>query len=101
MNETWQKSGPFGTGIERHFDIEAVTAHSYGPTFASVTTSHSSDAALKTAEQRATLITAAPELLQVCHGILNFDDVREYLAAKFPGLVKQIQAAVDKAEGKS
>ena len=45
------------------------------------------------------LIAAAPEMLELLEGIQLYPDVRQHIAAKFPGLVEKIKAVCDKAKG--
>jgi hypothetical protein len=52
-------------------------------------------------KEDAHLIAAAPELLEVCEGIIMFPDVKYCLMEKFPGLVTQIETAIAKAKGET
>lgn len=47
----------------------------------------------------AKLIAAAPELLAIVEGILMYPDVKKYIAAKFPGLITQAEAALAGVKG--
>lgn len=47
----------------------------------------------------ARLIAAAPDLLAIVEGMVMYPDAKNHIAAKFPGLIKQAEAAIAKAQG--
>lgn len=48
--------------------------------------------------ENARLIAAAPDLLAIAEGIVMYPDVKKHIAAKFPGLIKQAEAAIAKVK---